>query len=601
MQRLIPHRTEPRPHEEAPTSKLPRPDVGPAVQPEPVSAPAKADLGALQARQLWLNAEGQQVLSGVSFTAQPGTLTAIVAPSTATLSGLIALLGGAARPNFGDVTIGGHHLHTEALRPHVSMVPRNDLLHPQLTIEQALGYVAELRLPPNISVAERRRVVGQAISELQLDRVRTVQIGALTHEQRKLATLAAELITAPSLLVVDDPTAGLDPERQQHMMATLRRLADDGRVVVVSTTAVEHVGVCDQVVLLTSVGAPAFIGPPGEVETVLHSASWPDIMTRVTTDPDGAHRAFLAGESQPDVHPAETVAPLPPPQRAGLWHQIVVAARRQAWLIVGDQRYFIFLTILPLLFGALALVVPGHAGLGRADPYGNSPDEALETLVVLNLAAVTMGTALGIREFFRERQILRREQDGGLATSAYLAAKMFVYTVVVMVQTAIITMAVVAGKGAPTQGADLLGSPVLELYITLALTAIVSAIVALALSSLAQYGEQVLLMGVLAILLSLLFCGGAFPLSGRIGLEQLSWLLPAQWGFAAMASVVDLHAINVLADTAATWTHSAGRWLFDIAMLILFGAASTAFLWWRLRRSPEPPEPTPATPQQAGQ
>lgn len=577
IQRLIPHRAEPRPHEQIPTGKLPRTEAASSPRSE-------TDLSALHVRDVWLNAEGQQVLAGVSFTAEPGTMTAVVAPSAATRSGLVTLLGGAARPSFGDVTLGGHHLHTETLRPHVSMVPRNDLLHPQLTIEQALGYVAELRLPPSTSKDERRRIVDQVIDEMALNRSRTTQIGALSHEQRKRATLAAELITAPSLLVVDDPTAGLDQEQQRQMMGILRRWAEAGRIVVLSTTAVDQIQGCDQVVLLTSAGTPGYIGPPGEIETVLDNSSWPDILTQVATDPDRAHRAFLARESQPVVKPPDTAAPLDIPRRPSLWRQIGVAARRQAWLIAGNQRYLIFLTILPLLFGGLALVVPGDAGLGRADPYGNSPDEALEILVVLNLAAVTMGTALGIRDLFRERHIFRREQAGGLSTSAYLTAKILIYAVVILVQTAIITMVTVVGKGAPARGAVLLGSPVLELYLTLALTGIVSTIVALALSSLAQYGEQVLLMAVLAILLSLLFCGGAFPLAGRLVLEQISWLLPAQWGFAASASDVDLHAVNVLASNAANWNHSAGRWLFDLGMLIAFGAAATAFLWRRLRR-----------------
>ncbi|ORW82856.1 hypothetical protein AWC26_04205 [Mycobacterium shimoidei] len=580
IQRLIPHRAKPRPPGKMPTGKAPGAEVA--------SGPhSETDLSALYVRDVRLTAQGQQVLADVSFTAQRGTLTAIVAPSAPARSGLITLLGGAARPSSGDVTLGGHHLHTEPLGPHVSMVPRNDPLHPQLTIEQALGYIAELRLPPSISKDERRRIVDQAIGEVALDRSRTTQIGALSHEQRKLAALAAELITAPSLLVLEDPTAGLDPQQQRQLMTLLWRLAKDGRIVVLSTTAVDHVEVCDQVVLLTSAGSPAYIGPPDEIQTVLGGSSWPDIMTQVATDPEGAHRAFLARESQPKAPPPGTVAPLDIPRRPGLWRQIGVAARRQAWLIAGDQRYFIFLTILPLLFGGWALVVPGHAGLGAADPYGNSPDEALEILVVLNLAAVAMGTALGIRDVFRERHIFRREQAEGLSTPAYLTAKVLVYAGVLLVQTGVITLATAAGKGAPARGAVLLGSPVLELYLSLALTAIVSAIVALALSSLARYREQVLLMAVVVILVSLLFCGGVFPLAGRFALEQVSWLLPAQWGFAASASTIDVHAVNVLADNAATWNHSAGQWLFDLAMLIALGAAASAFLWRRLRRTPE--------------
>ncbi|MGH3966997.1 MAG: ABC transporter permease, partial [Mycobacterium sp.] len=467
--------------------------------------------------------------------------------------------------------------------PHIGLVPRDDLLHPQLTVEQALGYLAELRLPPDTSAGDRRQAIDRVIGEVELTSLRTIQIGTLSREQRKRASVAAELITRPLLLVVDEPTAGLDPAAQRRMLTLLRRLADAGHIVVASTTAVDHLDTCHQALLLTAVGTTAFIGPPSEIATVLDTADWPEIYTRLATDPDRAHHAFLARQEQapPEEAAAAAVEPLARPAHLGLRGQIAVAARRQAWLIVGDQRYFIFLTLLPLLFGGLALVVPGHAGLGQADPYGNSPDEALEILVVLNFGAVVMGTALTIRDVFAERFVFRREQADGLSTTAYLAAKIGVASLVAAVQTAIITTVAVAGKGAPDQGAVLLGHPALELYLAVVVTAIVSAIVALVLSALAKYREQLLLMAVLVILISVLFCGGAFPLSSRFVLEQVSWLLPSRWGFSASASTVDLHAVNPLTDNDSSWSHSAGWWAFDMAVLIALGVAATAFLAWR--------------------
>ena len=119
---------------------------------------------------------------------------------------------------------------------------------------------------------------------------------------------------------------------------------------------------------------------------------------------------------------------------------------------------------------------------------------------------------------------------------------------------------------------------------TLAVTAIVSAMVALALSSLATYSEQILLIAVLIVLISLLFSGAMFPIAGRLGLEQIAWLVPSRWGFAASASTVDVHAVNLLAAFDDSWTHSSGRWLLDMGILVGFGVIATAILRWRLRR-----------------
>ena len=151
-------------------------------------------------------------------------------------------------------------------------------------------------------------------------------------------------------------------------------------------------------------------------------------------------------------------------------------------------------------------------------------------------------------------------------------------------QTGIITVTATVGKGAPTHGAVLLGNATFEVFVILTVTAIVSAMVALALSALASYAEQVLLTAVLIVFASLVFAGAMFPVEGRFGLEQIAWFVPARWSFAALASTVDIHAVNLLAATGDSWKHSSGQWLLDMGMLIGLGAVATAALRWWLRR-----------------
>jgi ABC transport system ATP-binding/permease protein len=587
MQRLRPQRPEPRPYEAAPTTALPPPDVAETQPPEP-SPPPVLKTGRLQARQVRLTVDGEQVLAELSFTAEPGTLTAVIGPSEVSAAALVDVLGGTVQPSVGTVTFDSHDASADHLRRHIGVVPRYDLLHPALTIEQALGYAAELRLPPDTSVDRRRERVRWALDEMKLGLLRTVQVGTLTADQRKRASLAMELLTNPALLVLDDPTTGLDATAEREMAATLRRLADEGRVVVVSTTSPTDVDSYDQVVLLTGTGTPAFAGPPKQIGAELGTADWTEILARVNTDPYGAHDEYLARHPEAPQEAEPPHGPVEPAARQHLWRQIVIATRRQGWLLVGDQRYFIFLTMLPVLFGAIALLVPGHAGLGPANPYGNSPDEAVEILAVLTIGAVVTGTALAVRDLFGERHIFRREQANGLSATAFLAGKIIVYSLVAIVATAVMTIAAVVGKGAPTHGGVLLGhnayGATFELFVVLTVTTIVSAMIALALSSLASYSEQILLAAVLVVLLSAVFAGAMFPIGGRFGLEQISWLMPSRWGFAAAASTVDVHAVNLLATADDSWKHSAGRWLFDMAMLVGLGVVATGSLRWGLRR-----------------
>ncbi|HEU4359878.1 MAG TPA: ATP-binding cassette domain-containing protein [Mycobacterium sp.] len=553
-----------------------------------VPRPATWGTGGVQAYRLGLRVDGNPLLTGVSFTARPGSLTAVIGPSGAGKSTLIKLLGGAMQPTLGRVIFDGHDVHAEyaSMRSRIGVVPQDDVVHRRLTVEQALGYAAELRLPPDTSAADRRGVVDRVIGELELSEHRKTRIDNLSGGQRKRASVAMELLTGPSLLILDEPTSGLDPALDRQVMTMLRRLADADRVVVVVTHSLTYLQMCDQVLLLTSGGKTAFAGPPGEINAAMGSTDWADIFAFVSTDPDSAHRRFLDRQqaSGPIAQPP-AAPPGPPgsPARTSRWRQISSVARRQGRLILADRGYFVFLALLPFILGALTLVVPGDSGFGPADPRSDSPDEASEILLVLLIAAVFMGTALTIRDLVGERAIFRREQSVGLSASAYLTAKVIVYSLVALIQTAVLTAIVILGKGAPTQGALVVGNPVLELYLALAVTTVVSAVIGLALSSLARSTEQILPLLVVVIMVSLVFSGGMFPITGRIGLDQLSWYLPSRWGFAAAAATVDLIAVDPLASHDQLWTHAARWWWADMICLVLLGVVWISLVRWRLR------------------
>lgn len=538
------------------------------------------------AYQLGLNVNGHELLSNVSFTARPGSLIAVIGPSRARNSALIELLGGTRPLDAGVLTVDGHDVHAEpeSMRSRIGVVPREDLVHRRLTVEQAVGYAAELRLPPNTSADNRRRVVDQILDELDLSPHRTTRVAKLPPELRRCAAMAIELVTRPSLLVVDEPGAGLTPEQ----MALLRRQADLGCVVVIATTSLAYLNLCDQVLLLTAAGTLAFAGPPLQIEAAMGTTDWADIMARMNADPGGAHREFLARQqASVSMTPPSVAAPNRLPAALGFGRQIRWAARRQARLLLAHRAYFVFLVLLPFALGALTLLIPGKTGFGRADPSGANPHEAVEILAVLNIGAVIMGTALTLRSLVTERGIFRREQSVGLSTSAYLAAKLIVYSVAAAIQAAVFTGIVVLIKGKPTQGAVLLQNSVVELYVAVSATTIVSAIVGLALSSAGRSMREVLPLAVPAVLASGLFAGGLISLVGTWGYDQISWLVPAQWGFAATASTVDLRRVDKLAASNEVWAHYVGWWVFDMLVLVVFGLLWAGFVRYRLR-SPYP-------------
>ncbi len=541
------------------------------------------------AYRLGFTVDGREMLSGISFAARPGTFTAVVGPSAARNSALLGLLAGTRQLSSGRVTVDGHDVHAEPehMRTRIGIVSPDDCLHRQLTVEKALRYAAELRLPQDISPEQRDRVVSQVLEELELTPHRATRIGKLSPEVRRCAALAVELITRPTLLVVDEPSAGLDADQQRHVMAMLRRQADIGCVVVAamsSQTSLTNLNLCDQVLVLTSTGTTAFLGPPLQIESAMGTADWSRVLERVRADPDGTHRAF--GARPPGsalTAPPEVAAPSPPPAEPSMTRQIRRLARRDVRLIFADRLYFVFLAILPFALAGLTLRIPGGSGLGRPAAGSTHPHEAIEILAALNVAAVIIGTALTIRAVVREHRVFRREQALGLSTAAYLAAKVLVFGLAAAVLTAIGFAIVIADKGGPVRGAALLHDATAELYVSVAVTAVVSAVVGLALSTLGKSLREVLPLVVPVILVSALFNGSLVQLVSKPGFEQISWFVPAQWGFAASASTVNLRRVDALAADSEVWTHYSGWWVFDMTMLVLFGVAAAGFALYRLR------------------
>jgi len=554
-----------------------------------VPQPAASRTSGLTAQGLALTIDGRQLLEDVSFTAKPGTLTAVIGPSGAGKSTLVKLIGGTMSRTAGVVAFDGHDVHAEyaSMRSRIGVVPQDDVVHRQLTVEQALSYAAELRLPPDTSIEDRRQVVERVLDELELTPHKKTRVDKLSGGQRKRASVAMELLTGPSLLILDEPTSGLDPALDRQVMTMLRRLADAGRVVIVVTHSLTYVSMCDQLLLLAPGGKTAFADPPAQIAAAMGTTDWADIFARVSTDPDGVHRAFLARHPAAPRRPSPTAgaAPLGRPPQSSRWRQVGTLARRQARLITADRGYFAFLALLPFVLGVLSLAVPGNTGLGNASPA--QPEEPIDILILLNIGAVFMGTALTVRDLVGERMIFQRERAVGLSASSYLMAKVLVFSAAALIDTALMVIIMTIGKGAPSHGGVLLGrgvfSGILELWLTLALTAIASAMVGLALSSLARSTEQVLPLLVVTIMVSMVLAGGLIPVTGRLVLDQISWLVPARWGFAAAASTVDLNHIEGALPVDRLWRHGPGAWLLDTGMLVLLAAAFVGIVRFKLR------------------
>jgi len=560
--------------------------IGPTVE-RPHRARSAAT-GGLEVRDVTLVADGETVLlQRVSFAARPGTLTAVIGPSGAGKSTLVRVVAGEERPTSGTVSFEGRGMR--AVRSEIGMVPQEDVVHGRLSVAQALQFAAELRMAADATESERGRVIATVLEELELTSHADTRIDKLSGGQRKRVSVAVELLTSPSLLVLDEPTTGLDPALDRSVMEMLRRLADAGRVIVVVTHSLTFLDVCDQVLLLAPGGKTAFCGRPEELNSSLGASDWADIFAKVCADPDGMHRRFVQGRGSQDADTVFRVAPAAPtvePARPGVRRQVSTVARRQVRLLMASRGYVAFLAVLPFIVGLLPLTVTGHAGLSHMPSLGAPPFEAKHIVALTSFAAILMGATLTVRDLVGERAVFRREQAAGLSASAYLLAKTIVFSGVAMIQSAILVLIVTApaiGKPGPSH-AVVLGSPIVELFVGVAATCVVGVALGLAVSAVARTGDQVIVLLAMTLMAQLVLAGGFIPVTDRALMEALAWLTPGRWGFAASASTADL--TNLVAGIAndSHWQHTTSAWLVNMAMLGVLAVLFAGVTRWRLRR-----------------
>ena len=542
-------------------------------------------------------AAGKRLLDNMTFQLAPSSLTAVIGPSGAGKSTLLGALTGLRPATHGRVVWQGHDLYThyDQLRFQIGLVPQQDIQHPQLKVRQALSYAAELRLPPDTTAAERAARVQTVAGQLQLQQRLENRIGTqLSGGQRKRVSIATELLTAPPLLFLDEPTSGLDPGLDLEVMRQLRSLADDGRVVMVVTHSVLALDVCDNVIVLAPGGRMAYFGPPAGVLAHFGVANYPEVFDMLD-DPDLWNRIALPQPNVDAVPLSAQAAGVPAPPRQDFTKQLSTLVRRNLAVVLADRLLLTMLIALPLILGALSRLVPGDNGFSldnaqvfRDDPVtglskfaGFSPEEARQRLIVLIVAACLMGVAMTIRELVGERPIFQREYAVGLSPGVYLLSKVLVLGSAAFAQGVLVTIIATVGLPGPDGGAG-----VLRVALAIGALAFCMAVIGLCLSALVTSSEQTMPALVGMIMIQLVLSGSLFPVNGRPLLEQIAWLAPSRWGYAAIGSVLGIERSNS-AGEAEDWIAlaGAGHYLFAVILLALLTAGSLGAGFWLVRRS----------------
>ena len=211
------------------------------------------------------------LLDHVSFKALPGDFIALMGPSGSGKTTLMLTLNGYLRPTAGQVRINGEDLHSiyDALRGSIGYVPQDDIVHPELTVWEAVRYSAKFRLPPDYSEEEIERRVLTTLQQLGLEGVKHLQIGkpekkVLSGGQRKRVNIAMELVTDPVIMFLDEPTSGLaadDTAALVRLLADLARQTGKTIITTIHQPAKDEFEKFNLALIMGLGGVPIFYGP----------------------------------------------------------------------------------------------------------------------------------------------------------------------------------------------------------------------------------------------------------------------------------------------------------------------------------------------------
>ncbi|GAB3105296.1 ABC transporter ATP-binding protein [Isoptericola nanjingensis] len=231
---------------------------------------------AVRVRSLRVERGGRPIIDGLDVAVHAGQVVGLLGPSGSGKTTLLRAVVGVQARVTGEVTVLGEAAGSPGLRRRVGYVTQAASVYTDLTVVQNLRYFAQLAGLPH---AGAEAAVRRAVAVVDLAGHEKQRVGTLSGGERSRVSLAAALVADPEVLVLDEPTVGLDPVLRRDLWAMFRRLAGEGRTLLVSSHVMDEATQCDRLLLLRD-GALVADTTPAEL--------------LATTGAPDAERAFLA-------------------------------------------------------------------------------------------------------------------------------------------------------------------------------------------------------------------------------------------------------------------------------------------------------------------
>jgi ABC-type multidrug transport system ATPase subunit/pSer/pThr/pTyr-binding forkhead associated (FHA) protein len=514
------------------------------------------------------------ILQNISLAFKPREFIAVVGQSGGGKSTLVDAIAGYRPASHGMVLVNGTNVYRnfEVVLNNIGYVPQRDIIHYELTVYQALDYAAKLRMPRDTSKAERHQRIMQVLEDLDLVHRKDNQISKLSGGQIKRVSIGVELLTQPGLFFLDEPTSGLDPGTETSFMHLMRRLADQGRTIIMITHATKNVMLADKVVFLARGGYLAWFGPPEEAlkyfdqyrsekERRTREMEFDQIYSILDDPARGSaqewanryleHPAYQKYIVQPlqdtqsklsQVSLAEPARQQPASKgkrrmRASALRQFFILSARNLKILTKDRTSLVLMLVAPLLIGALDFVIAPLMGRSPFDYYSGDASNGSVTLFLLTVYCLLVGGFSQMREFVKEADIYKRERLVNLKVFPYVASKVWVALLLSFYQAAAFAVIHFLAFDMPGNLVDF-GF----FYVTLVLAVMAGMMSGLLASALAPSSSAAPLLMILLIVPQIVLSGALAPVP-----ENVSAVASTRWAFESFIGITGIGS-DVAAD-----------------------------------------------------
>ena len=190
-----------------------------------------------------------KALDNATLSIQKGEIVGLLGPNGAGKTTLIKIITGYLQPDSGTVSIEGLNIieYTEQIQRRIGYLPENAPLYPELTVLEYLQMIANLRQIPQ---EEQNNAIIDALKQVSLEDVFTRRIGQLSKGMRQRVGLAQAIIHKPDILILDEPTVGLDPTQIVEIRSMIKRLSKQSTILFSTHILSEVEAICDRVVMI---------------------------------------------------------------------------------------------------------------------------------------------------------------------------------------------------------------------------------------------------------------------------------------------------------------------------------------------------------------